>query len=96
MSAKTTDWIGVATLVVLTSFLSGLCILSWQIYGYLRFENRRSLSVIDAIRTTKVGWASFPTDWMGLYRILEWMPISLALPLIGVILAFIIGLQESS
>jgi len=91
MSEKSTGFDEFAALVFASFILSGPCILLWQIYGYLRFEKWLPLSIIDVLRYCEVGWASFPTDWTGLYRILEWMPISLSLPLIGVILILLIS-----
>ena len=91
MSAKSTGFDEFAALVSVSAFLSGPCILLWQIYGYLRFEKWHPLSIIDALHYCGFGWAAFPTDWMGLYRILEWMPISLALPLIGGIFILLIS-----
>lgn len=94
---KTTkDWIGVASLLVIGSFLSGLSILGWQVYGYLRLEVWEPISVIDALRYANMKWATLPTDWIGLYRVVGWVPLSLFLPITGVVLAFIAGLQDES
>jgi len=91
-----TDWIGVATLLVVVSFLSGLSIVGWQVYGYLRQEVWQPVSAIDALRYLNMKWAIAPTDWLGLYRILEWMPLALLLPITGTGLAFIAGLQDET
>jgi hypothetical protein len=91
-----TDWIGVATLLVVVSFLSGLSIISWQAYGYLRHEVWQPISVIDALRYANMKWAALPTDWLGLYRILVWIPLSMLLPITGIFLAFIVGMQDES
>ena len=91
-----TDWIGVATLLIVVSFFSSFCILIWQVYGYLRLESWRSLSTLDVLRSFEMKWAITPTDWLGLYRILEWMPLSLSLPIVGIVLALIAGWQDDS
>lgn len=88
-----TDWTGVAALITLASFSGGLCILIWQIYGYLRFENWRSLSLVDVLSSFEVKWAIAPTDWIGLHRILEWTPLSLLVLIVGLVLALIAGWQ---
>ncbi len=93
-SNTNTDWTLVAALITVASFLGGFCILIWQIYGYLRFEIWRSLSLVDILRGFEMKWAVAPADWIGLYRILEWMPLSLLVPVVGVILAFIAGMQD--
>ncbi len=55
--------------------LTPLGILGWQIYGYLRYAVWNSLSVIDSLRWLGSEWASNPTDWTGLYSVLEWTPL---------------------
>ena len=89
-----TDWMGVATVLVVVSSLSGLSILGWQVYGYLRQEVWQPVSAIDALRYANMKWANDPKDWLGVYRILEWMPLSLLLPGTGVVLALIAGWQD--
>jgi hypothetical protein len=89
-----TDWIGVAALSVAVSLFFGICIFVWQIYEFLRFDVWYSVSLMDVLRTAEVRWATVPTDWFGLYRILEWMPLSLLLPIIGVFWALVVGLQD--
>ena len=90
------DWFGVATLLVLFSFLGGIAVFLWQIYGYLRFEVWRSVSVVDVLRFAEIRWAFLPNDWLGLYRVLDWTPISVFLPLLGVFLAVVAGFQDDS
>ena len=89
-----TDWIGVVALSVAVSLFIGGCIFVWQIYEFLKFDVWRSISLIDVLRTAEVQWATSPTDWLGLYRVLEWMPLSLLVPITGVFCAFVAGLQD--
>ena len=91
-----TDWTGVAALITVVSFFGGFCILLWQVYGYLRQEVWQPVSTIDALRYVNMKWAIAPTDWLGLYRVLEWMPLALLLPITGVVLALIAGWQDES
>jgi hypothetical protein len=91
-----TDWTGVAALLVLASFFGGACILLWQVYGYLRFESWQPLSLVDVLSRFEVRWAIAPTDWLGLHRILEWMPLSVLVPIIGLVLALIVGWLDAN
>ena len=91
-----TDLIVVAALITVVSSFGGFCILLWQAYGYLRQEVWQPVSAIDALRYVNMKWAFAPTDWLGLYRILEWMPLSLLLPIAGVVLALIAGWLDGS
>ena len=52
------------------------------------------MTLIDVLRAAKVKWAIFPTDWLGIYRILEWTPLSLLLAVTGVVLAFVVSSME--
>lgn len=90
------DWIGLATLLVVFSFLGGIAVFLWQIYGYLRFEVWHSVFVVDVLRSAEVRWAFLPNDWLGLYRVLDWIPISIFLPLLGMFLAVVAGFQDDS
>ena len=89
-----TDWIGVAALSLAVSLFSGLCVFAWQIYEFLRFDIWHSVSLIDVLRIAEMSWATSPNDWLGLHRILEWIPLSLLLPITGVFCALMVGLQE--
>ncbi len=59
-------------------------IVGWQIYEYLRHDIWNSLSVVSALQWWGVKWANAPTDWVGLHRILDWIPLSLAFAAIAV------------
>jgi hypothetical protein len=69
-------------------------ILGWQAYGYLRHGVWQPISTIDALRYMNMKWAISPTDWLGLYRFLDWMPLSLLSLITGVGISFIAYSQE--
>jgi hypothetical protein len=74
--------------------LTPLGILGWQIYGYLRYAVWNSLSVIDSLRWLGSEWASNPTDWTGLYSVLEWTPLSVGVLILGIFLYLIAQVQD--
>jgi hypothetical protein len=79
------DWGPVLSFAfIAVPIFSGICLVVWQIYRYLRYDVWTTVSVIDALQWSSVKWAHNPTDWLGLYRILDLMPLSLALPSIGI------------
>ncbi len=94
LKKSSTDWIGFAALSVATSFLMGFLVLIWQIYSYLRIDVWSSVSPVDVLRWAGVSWAVFPTDWLGLYRVMDWMPLSLFVPAVGILFAFLLRFQE--
>jgi len=80
--SKDAIWENVAILTLMPLIFAGPAILSWQIYKYLRIGSWPSLSVVDALTWCNVKWATTPADWLGLHQSLEWMPLSLFLPLV--------------
>ena len=67
-------------------FLSGIGIVSFQIYEYLKQGEWLSFTVIDGLLFIDSSWAKEPDDWLGIWKILNTIPLSLAL----IILAFIV------
>lgn len=52
--------------------------IGWQIYTYLKFDEWHSISLITAMLWLEIKWASSPIGWIGLYKILDYIPLSLA------------------
>ena len=63
--------------------LVALGIVLWQIYIFLKSGQWLSLSVISALNWCQVEWAIVPTEWFGLYKVLNWLPLSLTSLIIG-------------
>lgn len=59
-----------------------LCILIFQVYGYLKNGIWVPLSVTDALIYLEFKWASNPTDWTGLWTLINKVPLSACLLLI--------------
>ena len=87
-------WIGVVEDIGVFFFTLPLPILGWQAYYYLRHGIWQPLSFIDALRYVNMKWAISPSDWIGLYHFLDWIPLSLLLLITGVSLAFVALSQE--
>ena len=68
--------------------LLAVCVLGYQAYEYLRYSFWTPISVITALEATKVGWALYPTEWLGLYNILNAIPLSLAYFVLGLFVMF--------
>ncbi len=85
--SKIKDQIEEATILIFVGLMifAPLGILGWQAYGYLRNGQWISLSVLDAFRWMDVKWAFAPTDWIGLYKLLESTPLS-----VGVFITFLL------
>ncbi len=88
---ETNIGVTVGLFLVLGFILVPIGIVGWQIYEYLRHDIWNSLSVVSALQWGGVKWANAPTDWVGLHRILDWMPLSLALVAIGILI--LVGLN---
>lgn len=70
--------------------LAGVGVIGFQVYGYLRIAEWQSMSVFSVAVDT-VPWLQSPQSWIGLYKVLrqalEFMPLSLALVLVGWLIA---------
>ena len=87
-SSGKTDWAAILLFAAITgTIFSGVGTSIWQIYHYLQFGSWTSVSVVDAFQWAGMKWAHAPTVWLGLHRILDWCPLSLTLPSIGIFLA---------
>jgi hypothetical protein len=75
--------IGVAIWV--SSSLGTTGIIGWQVYKYMRIGEWYPLSVISALRWCNVQWSFFPTEWFGLYKILDYLPLSVATIIVCII-----------
>ena len=70
----------------------GILILGVQIYEYLRSGEWQSLSIISLMQFFKIQWALMPSDWIGLYNVMDMVPLSLA-ALVAGFLFFILSID---
>ena len=80
----------ILVIISLILLVSSLGIFGWQIYHFLRFDAWTSVSVLDAFIWGNSQWAIHPKDWLGLYRVLDWTPLALAIPVVGYLLAYLV------
>lgn len=59
-------------------FIFGLYTVGEQIYKYLKAGKWESYSLIDGMAKLGIEWASNPTDWYGLWRVLDYIPFAVA------------------
>jgi hypothetical protein len=71
-------------------------LVGWQIYHYLQVGQWQPISVITALQYCEVGWAYNPTKWIGLYRVLDFIPLSLASFVTAGLATLMIGIFPSS
>jgi|GEM_PF-4733309 hypothetical protein len=71
-------------------FLGGIGVLVYQIYWYLRIGEWYSFSVITGLRWLNVQWAFYPTEWIGIYKILDEFPLCLGMFICGLIPLFLL------
>ena len=60
-------------LVIFSTFVAGC----GQIFHYLRYGDWVSISALDLLVAMGLKWAVSPTDWMGVFHVLEWLPLPL-------------------
>jgi|SRR3989304_2915766 len=64
--------------------LAAIGIIGWQIYTYLKLGEWTSLSIITVLRWFSADWARSPSDWAGVHKILNEIPLSLTAFVAGV------------
>lgn len=76
--------------LVVAFLFGGVGVFVWQVYYYLRFNVWISVSVITALEWMKIGWAMSPSDWFGLFNVLNYIPLSISMVVFGffMLLAF--------
>lgn len=73
---------------VMSGIFGAIGIVGWQLYTYLKLGEWHSISVITAMRWFEIKWSFSPTGWLGIYEILDFVPLSIAVFCAGIILAF--------
>lgn len=70
-------------IAAITLIFGGLGVVGWQVYEFLRNNSWNPVSVVTALQWMKIQWALNPTDWIGLYNILQMVPLSLMMIVSG-------------
>lgn len=76
-------------LLVLAPFAVGLGSLGRQIFLWLRDGRWTSVSVLDLLSWSGVGsqdWIARPNEWIGVWKLLNWLPLSAASLVVGIVL----------
>lgn len=77
--------------------LGALCaigILGYQVYIYLRLGYWVPISVVTALGWLNSAWALAPTEWLGLHKVLGFLPLSGTSFGISVLVAWIVQLFD--
>lgn len=62
-----------------------MAIVGWQVYTWLKFSIWTPVSVLTALRWANVDWAFSPTNWLGLHKAFDFMPLAIAAPVLGIV-----------
>lgn len=87
------QWETVAAVFGVIGVLCGLAVVGWQAYYWLRHSAWVPLSVVDGLRFIGVEWARSPRDWIGLWKVFDFLPLAVGVPAVGLLLASIAGAQ---
>lgn len=73
--------------------LGALGVLGWQTYMWLQLGEWQSFSVLDALAMLANpgvdSWLLFPQSWVGVHKLIAWMPAGFALFVFGVLFALV-------
>lgn len=72
--------------VAILSILASVGIVIYQTYEWLRYGDWIKISVLQLLSFSEElqSWIYYPTEWVGVHKIFELIPLSLALFLIGI------------
>ena len=79
------SWVGFGVYAFGYSVLASIAIVGWQTYQYFRYGIWSELSVIGILQWCGSGWALNPSDWFGVYKMLNSFAFSLFVFLAGLI-----------
>lgn len=71
--------------------LSGVSIFLYQIYYWLRYAEWNSFSLLWPLSFASGGlqdWVYYPYEWVGIHKILDFLPLSIILILISCLFLF--------
>ena len=82
-------------LIAIGPLLVGLCILGWQVYQYLYAGNWVGVSLLDFVYWAHVQreWIEAPMSWLGLWKILNWIPLSLLALVYGGVMTLVLTFE---
>jgi len=66
-------------------FTGALFIFGYQLFQWLRHGDWKSISVITGLRWLESSWAVYPREWLGVHKLLDFIPLSIALILLGLV-----------
>ena len=88
------SWVMVALVGLgVVPLLGGLGVLGWQVVHWLDVGQWISISVLDFLIwfDYKRGWAENPDTWFGLWKALNWLPLSGTAVVYGAFMSLIFG-----
>jgi len=80
-------------------FLAGPAVLIFQAYVWVREAAWMPLSALDGLiwAGSTHQWLFSPDDWLGIHAFLNWLPMSIALPILAVIPGYLyLAMEQSS
>ena len=68
--------------------LSGVGVFVYQIYEWLRYGEWVPMSILWLLNFHEglQSWVYYPTEWVGVHTALGWVPLSLTLFLLGIVI----------
>lgn len=80
--------------------VSGLFLFAYEVYLWLRSGRWLSLSLIEALQSINwdnpafISWLHYPQDWIGLHKVLAFVPLSVFLMVAGLLLFVLVLLYR--
>ena len=79
-----------SALFLLTGLVAGIGLVGWQATTWFESGVWRAISVLAALKSLGIAWAHNPTAWIGFYNTLDFLPLSVTLAVMGVVMAYVL------
>ena len=92
-------WFGLVACLV--PMLVGVAVLGWQVYHWLYTGDWTSRSILDVVRWAAMSaemsneWIQNPASWLGLWKLLNWLPLSGTTIVIGFTILAVFAFDRS-
>ena len=72
------------------ALIAALGVIGWQALNWMKTDEWQSLTVLTALASFGVPWATSPTNWLGIHNVLQHVPLSIAVFWTGMLPALLL------
>ena len=93
---KGLTWAGTTALyLVALDLIAAIGVVAWQALNWMRTDEWQSLTVLTGLASFDVLWATEPDSWLGIHKLLQHVPLSMAVFWAGMLPALLLMLLHN-